>query len=420
LAFGPFGAAIRLPSMPGRRSFVMEGPVIALDVSKGSSHVQGFKSFGVPLGKVQRVHHSREGLSVIKEAAESLGKATGEVPSVALESTGVYSACVVRYCQSMNLAVYLISPLASAKMRKAEIRPTKTDAIDPSTIAKVFYSRELRRLPIQGGGRDSLRDLSRIYGSESRALAGLKNEYRRLLDLIWPCLDEAWADPFSSVPMAIVERYGHPEILATKPKGRIATAIFAGSFASKAKSEAEAAKAKEYSKTHVSGVPASSPYVAEIRAKAAEIMAKEAKLESLRKEMGSIADSIPEWRCLKTVPCCSGISGLRILAEIGDVHRFATPDSLVAYAGLDPCVSQSGEVSGKHLSITKKGNPVLRQAAYLVVKTMHQFSDCPITGFYDKKKSSGLSDKAAAVAASNKLLRVIYSVLVKKTEFVQG
>jgi hypothetical protein len=93
-------------------------------------------------------------------------------------------------------------------------------------------------------------------------LAELKNKYRRLLDLIWPCLDEAWEDPFSSVPMAIVGRYGHPEVLAAKPKSRIATAIFAGSFASKAKSEAEAEKAKEYSKTHVSGVPASSPYVA--------------------------------------------------------------------------------------------------------------------------------------------------------------
>lgn len=114
------------------------------------------------------------------------------------------------------------------------------------------------------------------------------------------------------------------------------------------------------------------------------------------------------------------MAGLRILAEIGDVHRFATPDSLVAYAGLDPCVSQSDGVSGRHLSITKKGNSALRHQAYLVVKTMHQFSDCPITGFYEKKKSSGLSDKAAAVAASNKLLRVIYSVLAKKAEFVQG
>lgn len=294
MAFGPFGAAIRLPSMPGRRSFIMKGLVIALDVSKGSSHIQGFKSFGVPLGKAERIHHSREGFSVIKETAESLGKATGELPSVVLESTGVYGACVVRYCQSINLAVYLISPLASAKMRKAEIRPTKTDAIDPSTIAKVFYSRELRRLPVQGGARDSLRDLSRIYGSESSALTELKNKYRRLLDLVWPCLDEAWEDPFSSVPMAVVERYGHPEILATKPKSRIATAIFAGSFASKAKSEAEAEKAKEYSKAHVSGVPASSPYVAEIRAKAAEIRAKEAKLESVKKGMESIAESIPE------------------------------------------------------------------------------------------------------------------------------
>jgi hypothetical protein len=97
--------------------------------------------------------------------------------------------------------------------------------------------------------------------------------------------------------------------------------------------------------------------------------------------MERIAEDILEWLCLKTVPCCLGISGLRILAEIGD--------------------------------------SVLLHQAYLVVKSMHQYSDCLITKFYERKKNRGLSDKAAAVAASNKLLRVIYSVLAKKAESIQ-
>ena len=63
---------------------------------------------------------------------------------------------------------------------------------------------------------------------------------------------------------------------------------------------------------------------------------------------------------------------------------------------------------------------VLRHQAYLIVRTVCQYSDCAVTRFYERKKSSGLSDKAAAVAASNKLLRVIYSVLSKRAEFVQG
>ena len=56
----------------------------------------------------------------------------------------------------------------------------------------------------------------------------------------------------------------------------------------------------------------------------------------------------------------------------------------------------------------------------MIVRTVCQYSDCAVTRFYERKKSSGLSDKAAAVAASNKLLRVIYSVLSKRAEFVQG
>lgn len=120
----------------------MNGPIISLDVSKGESHVKGFLSNATPYGKVFTIKHNTDGFNELKELKAKLEKETGDEPVFVLESTGVYSKTVENYLSSSKYKFHLISPLESAKMRKAEIRPTKNDCIDTDTIAKVFYMKE--------------------------------------------------------------------------------------------------------------------------------------------------------------------------------------------------------------------------------------------------------------------------------------
>lgn len=402
----------------------MDGPLIALDVSKGSSHVQGFKSLNEPFGKTFVAKHSREGLGEVVRLAERLGRETGEIPSVALESTGVYSECVVRFLQEKRLRVYVISPLASAKERKSEIRPTKTDSIDPFTIARVFYNNERRRNgkpkyrlspePIRGSKRDDLRESSAIYESESALMVSLKNQMHRYVDLVWPglCDGIGVCDPFTSVPMAIFRRLGHPDVAAKRTVAQLAKTIATFSAASHEKSEEKAKLLKEYARKAVSGVSPSSPAVDELKYKAAEVSAKAKRLKEIEGRMRAILALDRDYAKVLEMPCMQGLLGLRIAAEIGDWRRFPSSKELVAYAGLDPMVNESGKDDGQHKPITKKGNKRLRRLLYLAVKvTAANDPDGPIAECVRKKKGNGLSDKAAAVAASNKLLRILLSML---------
>ena len=59
--------------------------------------------------------------------------------------------------------IYQISPLESAKMRKAEVRPIKNDSLDASTIAKVYYTKELREFRKQDDVYEDLKEMSRHY-----------------------------------------------------------------------------------------------------------------------------------------------------------------------------------------------------------------------------------------------------------------
>lgn len=76
---------------------------------------------------------------------------------------------------------------------------------------------------------------------------------------------------------------------------------------------------------------------------------------------------------IMTIPGIGYINGGMILGEIGDIHRFSSPNKLLAYAGLDPSVYQSGNFQAKKTRISKRGSKILRyalvNAAHNVVKT---------------------------------------------------
>ena len=76
---------------------------------------------------------------------------------------------------------------------------------------------------------------------------------------------------------------------------------------------------------------------------------------------------------IMTIPGIGYINGGMILGEIGDIHRFSSPNKLLAYAGLDPSVYQSGNFQAMKTRMSKRGSKVLRyaliNAAHNVVKT---------------------------------------------------
>lgn len=63
-----------------------------------------------------------------------------------------------------------------------------------------------------------------------------------------------------------------------------------------------------------------------------------------------------------TIPGIDFVNGEIILGKIGDIHRFSEPKKLLAFAGLDPSVHQSGNFQAKRTRISKRGSRVLRYA----------------------------------------------------------
>ena len=114
-----------------------------------------------------------------------------------------------------------------------------------------------------------------------------------------------------------------------------------------------------------------------------------------------------------TITSITGIGeilGAVILSEIGDINRFSEPSKLVAFAGLDASVKQSGEFLGSRNRISKRGSPYLRRALWLSA-TVAAFSDPALSIFYQKLISRGKHHSVAIGAIARKLCNIIFVIL---------
>lgn len=67
---------------------------------------------------------------------------------------------------------------------------------------------------------------------------------------------------------------------------------------------------------------------------------------------------------ITTIPGIGDTIAATILGEIGDINRFSSGAKLVAYAGVDAEISQSGEYESTSNKMSKRGSPYLRKALF--------------------------------------------------------
>ena len=144
-------------------------------------------------------------------------------------------------------------------------------------------------------------------------------------------------------------------------------------------------------------------------------------MEDIEKQVAVLDGEIAEIMAglgteIATVPGVGSVTGAVMLAEIGDIDRFDSPKKLVAYAGLDPRLKQSGAFEGNRNRISKRGSPSLRRAFWMSAVVAVQF-DPVFKALYEKKRGEGKAYGTAIGAVARKLVCVVYSVLKRRRPY---
>ncbi len=138
-------------------------------------------------------------------------------------------------------------------------------------------------------------------------------------------------------------------------------------------------------------------------------------LESLEKQIDEVELSISSLPSVMDSPLhkLKGINSIEIayiLSAIISITRFSSEKKLVAYAGLDPIIRQSGTWQASHTRMSKRGNKLLRYALIWTANNMRKH-DSAFKDYYEKKRSEGKSHYNALGHCAAKLCRYIFFIL---------
>ena len=142
---------------------------------------------------------------------------------------------------------------------------------------------------------------------------------------------------------------------------------------------------------HIDVIPKSETTKLLVEQAVAQLRATSAALAALKHEMQALASMLPEYPVVMDMFGVGPTLGPQLMAEIGDVRRFYSKKALVAYAGLDAPPNDSGDVTGRHKSMSKVGASSLRRTLFLVMSVYLQNAplDESVYQFMDKKRAEG-------------------------------
>jgi transposase len=143
----------------------------------------------------------------------------------------------------------------------------------------------------------------------------------------------------------------------------------------------------------------------------------EQQIERMTRELARMSHEKPwadDMLYLMQVAGCGVVTGMSILAAIGDISRFETPKALASYAGLVPGLEQSGvKLRGK--GITKEGRRELRWA--LVEVAWRAVKADPHWRKYFEELKKRMHTNQAIVAIARHLMTVVWSVLTHREPY---
>lgn len=113
---------------------------------------------------------------------------------------------------------------------------------------------------------------------------------------------------------------------------------------------------------------------------------------------------------LTTITGISDVTACVILGEIGSINRFDRPEQLVAFAGLDASVHQSGDFNSNRTRLSKRGSPYLRRAIWQAA-FVAAFHDPALSLHYQGLRKPGKAHGTAIGAVARKLTHIVFAIL---------
>ena len=377
---------------------------IGIDISKYKHDFCIISNTGEVIVENSSFENNKKGFQYFLDQLKPYNKSNVQI---AFEATGHYSLNLECFLTNQGFSYMKINPLVVHQFLKARsLRRTKTDKADSVTIANyimsVPYKPNSKLLYNIYTLKSLCRSREQLIKERSKFEVLLTNE----LDKSFPELKTFFNNMISTTLLYILEKYKNTTHISLMKDYESLRKVSHGKF-----TYARFAKLKELAKDSIGHHNDNSDLL--ISTYVSTINHFNEKIDPIDKQISTIIKELNP-RML-SIPGLGEISAATILSEYGDIKNFSYPNKMLAFAGLEPSIIQSGtlENNGK---MVKHGSGHLRYAIMNIAMSILKYSPT-FYDYYQKKRSEGKCHRVALSHVCKKLIRVIYSLEKNNIDF---
>jgi transposase len=384
---------------------------IGIDIAKRSHEISILDNLEGVLEPSMKVGNTVEGAQKLVTLFEK-HKVLPENCIIGMESTGHYWLVFYSFLVGRGFTVKVINPIITDAYRNMLVRKVKNDSVDAQVIAKVLMLGEYKESPVANEEALALRQLCRFRSYEVDTCSDLKRKAIALLDQIFPEYTKMFSDVFGITSKEVLTNFTTPEELSqinTRKLSNLINKASKGRFGTEKALEMKAIASKSL------GIRfATDAFAFQLRQIVEQLEFVESKVAELDEQIAEYMKRSDSY--ITTIPGIGPVLGAVIISEIADISRFSDAKKIVAYAGLDASVSQSGDFEGSNMHMSKRGSPYLRRAIFTAANVA-SWCDPELSSYYQRLKARGKHHYVAVGAVARKLCYIIFAVLTENRPF---
>lgn len=336
---------------------------------------------------------------------------------VGFESTGPYAEPLLHYLRNRGAKVVQVNPMHTKRLKELTGNsPSKTDYKDPKVIADIMALGHALTVVVPEGVAADLRRLTHARERVMQRRTAIVNQLHALVFLIFPEFMQVVKNIKTKTAQYILKNYPTPQRIAESSLGELTNAlkkVSRGKFGKdRVKALYDAAKTSSGIKDGEKGI------LFEIMEIQATIEAYDKFIDKLEKEISVSLKEIPYSRHILSIKGVKEITAAGLIGEVGDFSKFDTISEMEKLAGLDLYEISSGKHRGRR-RISKRGRSLMRKLLYFASINVVRKGGI-LHGWYQDALKRGMVKMKALVGVSRKLLRIIFALVHKHSDFIVG
>ena len=378
---------------------------IGIDIAKKNHEASIIDSSGKSLSKSISFPNSTKGIEKFNNFIAEFGVTTNNC-IIGMEATGHYWISLFSYIVDLGFTCYVINPIQSDAFRKMYVRQTKNDSVDSFIIAQIMRFGEFSISNFSDENTFALRNLTRYRFALVDECSDWKRKLVAILDQVFPEYSSLFSNIYGVTSKELLSKYPLPEDMLSIPAEELGNLLYECSKGRLGINKAEEIQSRARESFGIKFAKRSFSF--QIKQIISQISFLEEQLKEIEIEISYLLEDICP--IITTITGIGSVLGASIVSEIGNITRFERANQLVAYAGLDTRIKQSGDFSATNTKLSKRGSPYLRRSIWLAA-TVAAFNDPALSIYYQGLRARGKAHGTAIGAVARKLTNIIFAVL---------